>query len=58
MSDLAPHYELKRIYDDGSESEPMLFPLHELPNALKASRRGFLAGGIAAWELASLPLQR
>jgi WD40 repeat protein len=41
-----PHFELRHVYDDGTESEPQLFPLKELSNLLTGSRRGFLAAGL------------
>jgi WD40 repeat protein len=47
MSEPVPHFELRRQYDDGTESEPLLFPLHELGEAFSSTRRGFLAGGMA-----------
>jgi hypothetical protein len=58
MSESAPHFELRRQYDDGSESEPMLFPLHELANVFVGSRRGFLAAGVGAGlALGTLPMR-
>jgi WD40 repeat protein len=58
MSKPVPHFELRRVHDDGTTSEPLLIPLKEMVHALSGSRRAFLAAGVTASAvLGHLPSQ-
>jgi hypothetical protein len=46
-----PHYELRRINDDGTCETPEILPVSQIPWEAKASRRGFLGTGIAVSSL-------
>ena len=49
-----PHFELTNVYEDGSQDEPQIVPVTELPWELKANRRGFLGAGISLGTLFAL----
>jgi hypothetical protein len=48
MDDLTPHYELKSVYDDGTESTPEVFDIGTLREEPVLDRRGFLGTGLTA----------
>lgn len=48
MSIEVPRYELKRVYDDGSQTTAEILPITEPPLDAIATRRGFLGAGVAA----------
>ena len=48
-----PHFELTKVYDDGSKVEPQVVPIKDLPLDSKSDRRGFL--GVSQYLLIPLP---
>nr|VFK16056.1 MAG: WD40-like Beta Propeller Repeat [Candidatus Kentron sp. LFY] len=47
MKNETPHFELRRVFDDGSEGEPEVVQILQWPGPAKMSRRSFLGAGIA-----------
>lgn len=55
MSPPKPHFELSRVFDDGSSEGPEIVPLAALPWGLRTNRLGFLGAGVtAAFVLAQM----
>src|SRR5262245_46725291 len=52
----APHYEIQRVFEDGSSEPVEVVPIVRPPWAAKAGRRGFLGAGIASSVAAALLL--
>lgn len=46
-----PKFELTKIYEDGSQETPEVFPVEKLPFDAHTGRRGFLGAGMAAAAL-------
>lgn len=46
-----PRYELRRVFEDGTETEPQVVSLAALPWDVTASRRGFCGAGLATSAL-------
>lgn len=47
MSSQKPHYELVRVFEDGTEEEPEIIPITDLPFDAQMNRRGFLGAAIS-----------
>ncbi|MEW6208075.1 MAG: hypothetical protein AB1631_06895 [Acidobacteriota bacterium] len=43
-----PHFELSRVFDDGSQDEAEIIPVTSLPWDTRMDRRGFLGAGLSA----------
>ena len=49
-----PQFKLRSVYADGSESEPEIYPVEEVPWETKMGRRGFLGVGLGFAALTAL----
>ncbi len=61
MTNASPQFLLSSVYEDGTESEPEIYPLTEVPVHTKATRRGLLGlalvmgSGLSACAVAPPP---
>ena len=53
MTTPTPHFELARVYEDGTQ-EVQIYPISFLPEETKMDRRGFLGAGITGVSLLGL----
>ena len=50
----APHYEIRQVFSDGSETDPEFFSVLDPPWEAETNRRGFLRVGLAASAVLAL----
>jgi WD40 repeat protein len=47
MMNKLPQFQVKRIFDNGSQEPPEIVPILQLPSSTKMNRRGFIGAGMA-----------